>query len=244
MRLLLLSDAHCEFHADKGRAFFESFRNFDDYDVAILAGDIADFKSMPQALAFAADNLKRATYVIGNHEGYGGSINDALVRASDICAKTSNLHHLDCESIVIDGVKIVGATGWFPHQHDNLMFEHHMNDFTLIRGFRDEVYIEHACTRAWLSDAIEPGCVVVTHYLPCAEAVHPKWRRSVLNRFFVSDFDGILRAKKPALWCFGHTHDSIDERVGETRIVANPFGYVGHELNPNFIERLVIEVPT
>jgi hypothetical protein len=38
----------------------------------------------------------------------------------------------------------------------------------------------------------------------------------------------------------GHTHDSADYRVGETRVVCNPRGY-GLE-NPSYDPALVIEV--
>lgn len=241
MRILLLSDVHTEFHADKGRAFFESFAKFDDYDVAVLAGDISDFTGMPAALEYAADNLKRAVYVIGNHEAYGGSINTALRRAATECERHGNLTHLEASSVIIDGVKFVGATMWFPELPDNCLYEHYLNDFTLIRDFRDKVYKQNDCTRAYLNGAVEPGCVVITHHLPCRQAVHPKWRRSVLNRFFVCDQEQLIREEKPALWCFGHTHESVYEVIGETRLVANPFGYVGHGINPHFVERKVVE---
>lgn len=46
----------------------------------------------------------------------------------------------------------------------------------------------------------------------------------------------------PDLWVHGHMHNSVDYRVGATRVVTNPRGYAGHEINPNFNPQLVIEI--
>ena len=46
---------------------------------------------------------------------------------------------------------------------------------------------------------------------------------------------------QPRLWIHGHIHDSHDYTIGNTRVIANPRGYID-ELNPNFDPELVIEV--
>jgi hypothetical protein len=56
-------------------------------------------------------------------------------------------------------------------------------------------------------------------------------------------------ALRPAdLWLYGHTHESFDAVVGQTRVVSNAKGY-GPWLprqrtwdNPEFDERLTIEI--
>jgi hypothetical protein len=40
----------------------------------------------------------------------------------------------------------------------------------------------------------------------------------------------------------GHIHENNDYMVGNCRIISNPRGYHGMELNPNFNPRLDIEV--
>ena len=30
---------------------------------------------------------------------------------------------------------------------------------------------------------------------------------------------------RPKLWIHGHTHDRCDYVIGDTRVIANPFGY-------------------
>ena len=36
---------------------------------------------------------------------------------------------------------------------------------------------------------------------------------------------GLIEERQPALWVHGHTHDSCDYRVGNTRVICNPRGY-------------------
>jgi hypothetical protein len=53
----------------------------------------------------------------------------------------------------------------------------------------------------------------------------------------------VIADARPALWVHGHTHDSLDYRIGDTRIICNPFGYLHHEENPKFQRDLVVDMP-
>jgi len=44
------------------------------------------------------------------------------------------------------------------------------------------------------------------------------------------------------LWCHGHIHKSKDYMIGDTRVVANPYGYYEYEINPDFDATKVIEI--
>jgi hypothetical protein len=50
------------------------------------------------------------------------------------------------------------------------------------------------------------------------------------------------RKASPAFWMHGHTHASVDAKVGATRILCNPFGYAGWDLNRDFADHLVVDV--
>jgi predicted phosphodiesterase len=54
--------------------------------------------------------------------------------------------------------------------------------------------------------------------------------------------DELVARSGAALWIHGHTHVSQDYRIGNTRVICNPRGYAGYELNPAFDPRLIIEV--
>ena len=61
--------------------------------------------------------------------------------------------------------------------------------------------------------------------MPAPESVPPRFARSAINAFFVSDMTSHMRELEPRLWIHGHTHDRCDYRLGDTRVVANPLGY-------------------
>lgn len=86
---------------------------------------------------------------------------------------------------------------------------------------------------------------MVTHHLPHPRSIHPKYRGSGLNRFFLHDVSPIVENAGAALWVHGHTHSSFDYMAGETRVVCNPFGYAANcpgEPNREFDGTLTVEV--
>ncbi len=87
------------------------------------------------------------------------------------------------------------------------------------------------------------GDIVITHYLPSFRSVHPKFAAEPTNCFFVCDVEDLIVERQPALWLHGHTHESADYQIGKTRVVCNPFGYVGYGLNSAFKDELTIELP-
>jgi len=105
VRLLVLSDLHLEFGALK-------LPSPQIYDIALLAGDIWNGT---KAVRWASDAStfagKPVVLVPGNHEFYGGERQDTLERMRKYAAG-SNVHLLDRNEVVLNGVRILGATLW------------------------------------------------------------------------------------------------------------------------------------
>lgn len=106
MKLLVLSDLHLE---------FGQFRVPEiDFDVVILAGDIAAPASKVPFWACRATNFGESTpivFVLGNHEFYNGVMSSTLTdlrRAS----QNTNFHMLDCGEVILGGVRFLGCTLW------------------------------------------------------------------------------------------------------------------------------------
>ncbi|WP_346658132.1 hypothetical protein [Bradyrhizobium sp. 154] len=106
----------------------------------------------------------------------------------------------------------------------------------------------------------EDRLVVVTHHAPIPHitdepggsgedpTLDPAFR-SDLRRLIARAPDDGTGALRPAdLWLYGHTHESFDAMVGETRVVSNTKGYgpwppsMRTWDNPHFDERLIIEI--
>lgn len=101
-------------------------------------------------------------------------------------------------------------------------------------GGTSELFERH---RRWLegrlAEPFDGETVVVTHFAPSVRSVAPRFAGSPLNACFVSDLERLVAASGAALWVHGHTHDSFDYRIGDTRVLANPRGYVRGGVSEN-----------
>lgn len=248
MKLHILSDLHLEFGAMP--------RNYapPPCDVVILAGDIGTGRSgMAWAMTTFPPDLP-VIYVCGNHELYGRSF--ALYQELKAKADaTPNIKFLECESVEINGVLFIGATLWTDFcLYDDpvkaaIEAKFGMNDFRLIEGMSVDLWTSRnrfgreAIERALERHAGKPR-VVVTHHGPSPGSIPTRFAGDAMNAAYVSR---ILQEMPehlwPQLWAHGHTHDSFDYLANiTTRVVCNPRGYVGHELNPDFKIDFVVDL--
>lgn len=254
MKLHILSDLHLGFQGME--------KPDTDADVVVLAGDIA----RPQeAAAWALGFGKPVLYVMGNHEFYGSSIQDATRELRQLCHGTP-IHVLDDRSVVIRGVRFLGSTLWTDFRlfgegdrRTRAMAEaqRFMRDFSRIRigmppadavltpQHTADLFASHA---RWLEEELSKPhagpTVVITHHAPSPSSIHPRFAGSPLNACFVSHAEHLLDARRVQLWIHGHTHDSFDYLLNGTRVVCNPRGYAkdGANENPLFNPLWTMEV--
>jgi predicted phosphodiesterase len=252
MRLHVLSDLHLEWHRDDGVTFLRELQN-PGADALILAGDAVSLAPAARAetewqLRTICRKYPHVYYLPGNHDFYGTSPREGMDRLDALASTIENLVILDVGRVSeFMGRRILGATLWFPDDPDNRRYDGTygaaaLSDFVVIREFVPWVYDQNRACRDFLQETLRQGDIVVTHHLPTFDSVHPWYARSVLNRFFVSDVKDLIVAREPALWIHGHTHQSMDYRIGPTRILCNPLGYP-HEGNQGFDPRLTVELP-
>ena len=242
MKINVLSDLHLN---HQGLAYPDN-----DADIVVLAGDIARPK---EAVAWAKGIDRPVLYIPGNHEFYGGSIASGLDELRRLCAG-SNVHLLQCDELVVDGVRFLGATLWT----DTLLFGRGAERIAALdharRFLRDfsRIYTDAALATLftpedavklfehdarWLGArlaAAHPGpTVVITHHAPSRGSIHPRFAGSPLNLCFVSDLQPLLDGRRVQLWIHGHTHDSFDYDINGTRVICNPRGYAMNGINEN-----------
>jgi predicted phosphodiesterase len=240
VKLLVLSDIHTEFHADGGESFTQSLP---EAGVCVLAGDVSNAKGLRATLQRFIEKYAHVVYVHGNHEFYGSDRDSVCAHTKALAKAHRGFHWLDNDSVQINGVKFIGTPLWFRWDALNPLFYENMSDFSQIEGFSHWVYEENAKALGFLQEEVERDSVVITHYLPAPRSVAPQYRGSQLNRFFLCDVEKpLIQARKPKLWIHGHTHTSMDYRIGPTRVLCNPFGYARYEENRQFNPNLIVEV--
>ncbi len=199
-------------------------------------------------------------YVPGNHEFFGGQLDEVL---DDLRAKGSEdtIHLLQGDGFIFGGVRFLGATLWSDFElHGSAPAEiaksmadaqWTMVDYQEIthlsgRPFRAEHSLEiHVKQVKWLERELKEyfagPTVVVTHFLPHRASIHPRYEDDQSNPFFASDLDRLVRPPV-SLWIHGHTHESIDVAVNGTRIVCNPRGVLPLAPNEAFDPCFVVDV--
>jgi len=251
VRIRVLSDLHLEFQDWTPPPV--------PAELVVLAGDIhVGTAGLPWARRHFANS--QIIYVPGNHEFYGGEMEATLQQLRHVAA-THDIALLDGDIIAIEGVRFLGATLWTDfalHGSDPPAIaqaqadaRRGMVDYRKIslRGSGrlqpDDTRAIHRRQSAWLAQELarpHPGTtVVVTHHLPHALSVHPRYEGDRLNPSFASDLSALVRAPVQ-LWIHGHTHSSIDYRIDGTRVVCNPRGYLPQDPNPEFDPELVVAV--
>lgn len=107
MKLLVLSDLHLELGTSL------TLPPGLEYDAVVLAGDIHNpgHKAVHWAQRDSTFGGKPVLLVAGNHEFYGYQMGRELEEMKK-AAHDSNVHLLDRSSVVVDGVRFLGATLW------------------------------------------------------------------------------------------------------------------------------------
>jgi Icc-related predicted phosphoesterase len=254
MKMQPFSDLHIDVHPIKKISIVEGV------DVVVVAGDTCE------GALKAFEHLRRIVpieipivMILGNHEYYRRFVPNELALAH-AHAPAFNIHVLENETITLGGIQFIGATLWTNYEAFGEAKKAAamsaraagMNDHRLIGWqkqpwlrFRPrEAAIMHDQSAAYIEQVLANSsadrCAVVTHHAVHWNSVDPKYTADPLTAAFVSDMSTLIETYQPALWIHGHTHNSSDYFVGNTRIICNPHGYALE--NPHFDGALVVEI--
>lgn len=244
MRIRYLSDLHMEF-----TDYLPSTVPSVGEDLVILAGDIGVGIQGVRWARSAFGNTP-VLYVMGNHEYYRNHFVE-LVSKAKTEAIGSNVHILEDESIVINGIRFLGCAFWTDFklfgsemQSRCMQVATEMNDYLQIltgplgmprRISPADTMHRHNLSRAWLdreiSSSNEP-CVVITHHGPSYKVCVAEYQNDFLTSAFLNKADDLLRAPVKA-WIFGHTHQVFNLKINGVAVMSNQRGYPSQEV-PRF----------
>lgn len=242
MKILILSDLHLELSSFTPTKV--------DVDVVVLPGDIHKGNL---GIYWARETWpdKPIVYVAGNHEFYRQDRIKALENLRS-AADEMNVHFLDNDDVIINGVRFLGCTLWTDfdlfgvewHKECMSLAKDRLSDFSVIEenGFKftpeDSLRLNNQ-SRDWLSrkligESFDGNTVVVTHHCPSWQSVAPKYQHDILSACFASRLEDLIGHS--SLWIHGHTHESFDYELKGTRVICNPRGYVIRNRleNPSF----------
>jgi len=251
MKIQLFSDLH--------REMDPTFSIPDtDSDIIILAGDIdVGILGIKWAISEAQRLNKTVLYVAGNHEYYRHEYITLQSQMREVAESCSLIHFLECDEFILNDVRFLGTTLWTDYastrlseQTENMrlmgsiMQDHHVISMA-DKPFRPADALNlHQTSKAWLQNKLDTPykgkTVVVTHHGPSIKCAHPHFGNGPTASGFISNLDYLV--KKANAWCYGHTHSSLDRKLGSCRLLSNQKGYPGELVPGGFQVDLVFEV--
>jgi Icc-related predicted phosphoesterase len=183
----------------------------------------------------------------------------------------NNVFLLENDIIDLEDVRFVGATLWTDLNKQDPLTRYSAsrimsNDFNKIkykmayqkvdgtimddyRRLREEHLLQcHLNSRAFIfdnakKDAKTRKLIVVTHMAPCHLSIAEDYvNDKIANGYYYSELGDRICNTEIDYWFHGHCHNSVDYLINNTRVINNPRGYYGHEVNPNFNEKLIIPI--
>lgn len=254
MRFKVVSDLHVNFSNIKV--------DTSDIDVLILAGDMSPY--VEETADWIEKNVKddvTVLYVPGNHEYENSNVFNYDKKIKDYLADMKNVKVLQNEKFEMDGVRFLGTTLWtdfaaFPEfgEREDVMKEARMSicDFQEVYG-RNGLFTPAECSelhfiakdflKRELDVKFDGKTVVITHFLPSPRCISNKYKGSSLNPYFACNVESLM-GESVDLWVHGHTHESVDIKIGATRVLCNPRGYsnvFNMSENMNWNDNLTLE---
>ncbi|AZR92591.1 metallophosphoesterase [Bordetella trematum] len=276
MRLQLLSDLHLEADPDFRLSLAPAI------DVLVLAGDIGsyqrgsklageDFGLAQFAPAALGERPPRVIFVPGNHEFDGLNLAEATARLKAVCAQL-DIHWLEREVLVIDGVRFVGTTLWADFEAlVDPQGSQTQRRVQMEKAFRAaNFYLSKQSTlddqgqpmlaealrdmalqcQTWLAEALaqpfDGPTVAITHFAPSLRSADPRYGLTPGTAGFCNALDALL--PQADLWLHGHLHCPNDYVVEDAasgrrcRVLANPLGYARKGEQAGFQPQCVVEL--
>lgn len=220
-------------------------------------------KKMIRFFEGVAIKFKYVIYVPGNHEYYSSDIATGTNDLKAILGDISNLIILDDEEISIDGVTFIGSTLWTDFDDRDpikmMVAKRTMNDYKAVEysgnpvSFRrqdgtftsrpakltpEDTAEFHQIGYDFIDNVAQicqEKVVVISHHAPSYLSSHARYAGDPLNSAFCSDSTDLMeRNPNIKLFIHGHTHDSFDYMVYDSRVVCNPRGYPHEQSFLNF----------
>ena len=241
MLIDIFSDPHIDAWANFYRGKYSDFRKLlkdrfiknEGSNVVIFAGDAGNgWEYYRSVYDFLLTQYEYVISIPGNHDYYFE--NEVVPSNTQFFTK-------------IEDYTFSGATLWTNFRNDANtadLAQRYINDFQFINPLRFDVYPDQLMEqwnwqdRAFLETA--KADVMVTHFSPSSESTSLKFLGDPLNGYFTNECEYLI-PKRCKLWVHGHTHDSFDYMIGDTRVVCHPIGYPrensdSFHINPKQVE--------
>ncbi len=244
-----------------------------EIDLMVIAGDTNTSKGRWKGMSSVgyADQVARyldvpVVIIAGNHEAYGGDLDEEIQELRKEAAETEGcVTFLEREGAVFDlasgRLHVLGCTLW----SDFALFGNTeiatkaavegMNDFQGVR-YRGAVFTPtdareiHQQSKTWLGESIatiraaesEASILVVTHHAPSIQSISADSLDDPLVPAYASNLEAEIATWRPSAWMHGHLHGQSTYDVSGIPIRSAARGYVGHDAGAESFRPQVVEI--
>ena len=239
MKYYYISDIHLEWL--KKNFFNQILKYFDiltKNDVIIFNGDVCNPKyQLDTLLTYLSHKVNHIIYVAGNHEYYDSSIEEINSYITSLEDKYLNFSFLNNKKISINGIEILGGTGW-----SNILNQRvgSLNDLKMIKNMSPEKMSSlHEEFVLFLKTNIDSNKiqVIVSHFLPSSGVITEYHKNSELNFYFCNGVYDKNYELSPKYWLYGHDHSESQKiKINDTIFLTNQGEYGNMKLNLDYFE--------
>lgn len=236
--------------------------------VCVVAGDISrDPRTVKKTLAHLSKCYSAVFYIDGNdeHRFSLDHLPSSYRRLIKEIKNIPNVTYLQENVVVIDGLAIVGANGWWDFQLDETLdtdmckswmkqryesvYPEIVVDTTTIEEFSrtDAAYLINSIQRLQTHNDVKK-IAIVSHTVPGADLIMHDIDLYGTPQFNVMG-NALLRLalatdteNKIDTWCFGHYHGDVDRMINGVRYVNNCRGKGLYQKSVYYPKRIEIEI--
>lgn len=260
MQIRVLSDIHIDINEN------HPIPEFEDDVFTIIAGDVSGDPVVSSY--WIEDNIKNGVFVHGNHLVYNTlnqPIQDLKVIFKNKFPLDANISYLDNQYKIVNDIVFIGCCLYTDYQYNGTVYnnmkyaEKGLNDFRwglyregdkvvplLPKHYLGMFNESFNFIKKTLKKFKNKKCVLITHHGVSPLQLDPKHFNSSLNASYISNLEKFIsKYNNLVLVVSGHVHNSSDFKIGNTRIICNPYGYRDPYYggcNLKFNKNLIVEV--
>jgi predicted phosphodiesterase len=236
MRVFALSDIHIDYAINADWIGNLSTSDYRD-DVLILAGDVSDsLQRLNWCFEALTARFKKVLYVPGNHDLWvvrdGSREKTSLHKFQEVSAAAES-NGISMQPYHDDGISIVPLLGWYDYSFGqpsdelkSIWLDYQACDW---QGLEAKEITSHFA--AFNDHHSVPGSgkvITFSHFLPRIDVMPtfiPANKRILYPVLGAARLDRQLRALKPSIHVYGHSHVNRNVTIDGVTYINNAFGY-------------------
>lgn len=226
-RFSLISDMHIDF--PQPRTPYDKLE-----ENVIIAGDTSNGLEGLKFLQKLKNKGFNVYAVDGNHEHYSNMRQGRSPQETTARFREEHKRYHDN-----DPIPVVLANGWY-HVDDGVLWAGYMNDSRMGNLSQLQVNASAAEDAKTVGERLQEWKnhqrkgIVVTHTAPCLDTLNPQYEGHFSNDWYWNPaMEELLKefSEQIHIWCHGHSHAFADKIVHGVKVVCNPRGYPGENIN-------------